>query len=485
MVITADRPPSLRGTGAQQTINQVRLYGDYVLGFDDLIVPGSRQDDAAEWMAGTHRAVSLARGAGGPVHLNTPFDEPLLVDRESIAAIFAIGANASSGEPQSSIARSISDTIESSIREIGKLLMSAKRPVIVCGPNSRGSDIAESVVTLAERIGAPALADIASQLRGSEDVISHYDLVLRDEDVHTKLAPDVILRLGGLPTSRALNEWIVSSPARAKIGIADGVVADPGNVLTHSIRANCQDAIRLLLDTLPSRHDHSPEYRNVWGRVDDAVTTTLEGAPSEPSEILESGIVSRVCSRIGSDTNLFLSNSMPIRWADMYAKARDGFPPVFVNRGANGIDGIISTAAGVAVASQRVTICVIGDLTFLHDQNGLWRLADEQVPLKIVLLNNNGGGVFHFLPIASHAEHFERLVAMPHNIDMAQLVSAHGIRYWRSQSVREFAVDFEESLRHSGPAVIEVHTDRTQNHKRHLDTIATVTRAIRDLLRIL
>ncbi len=223
----------------------------------------------------------------------------------------------------------------------------------------------------------------------------------------------------------------------------------------------------------------------MWRGVDGTAATLLEGTPAESAEVLESGIVSRVCSHIGSDTNLFLSNSMPIRWADMYAKARDGFPPVFVNRGANGIDGIVSTAAGVALASRRTTICVLGDLTFLHDQNGLWRLADDQVPLKIVVLNNSGGGVFHFLPIASLAGHFERLVAMPHSIDLAQLVSAHGIRYWRSQSLREFSVDFEECLRHFGPGVLEVHTDRTQNHKRHLETVATVTRAIRDSLRIL
>jgi 2-succinyl-5-enolpyruvyl-6-hydroxy-3-cyclohexene-1-carboxylate synthase len=407
------------------------------------------------------------------------------MDRESIAAHLAIGEVVLPAETLIPITRDLSDSTGHSLREVGKLLSSSKRPVIVCGPSAQGSDHAQSVIMLAERIGAPILADIASQLRGSKDVISYYDFILRDEDVRAKVAPDVILRIGALPTSKALNEWIVSSPAIAKIGIADGVVADPGRILTHSVRADCHDSLRLLLDVVSTRLDYSPAYRNMWKGVDGTVATLLKGSPTESAELLESGIVSRVCSHIGSDSNLFLSNSMPIRWADMYAKARDGFPPVFVNRGANGIDGIVSTAAGVARASRRTTICVLGDLTFLHDQNGLWRLADDQVPLKMILLNNSGGGVFHFLPIASHVDHFERLVAMPHNIDLAQLVSAHGIRYWRSQSLREFSVDFEECLRHSGPAVLEVRTDRALNYKRHMETVATATRAIRESLRIL
>ncbi len=218
VVITADRPPSLRDTGAPQAINQVRLYGDYVLSFADLTVPGSRPDDAAEWMTVTHRAVRLARSAGGPVHINAPIDEPLLTDRESIAAILASGADVLPGETLAPIARGISVSTGHSLREIGQLLNSAKRTVIVCGPNAHGSDLAQSVVVLAERIGGPILADVASQLRGSKGVISHYDFILRDEDVRAKLEPDVILRLGGLPTSKALNEWIVSSLAGRRSG---------------------------------------------------------------------------------------------------------------------------------------------------------------------------------------------------------------------------------------------------------------------------
>ena len=183
-----------------------------------------------------------------------------------------------------------------------------------------------------------------------------------------------------------------------------------------------------------------------------------------------------------SDMNLFLSNSLPIRWADMYAPAHPGFPRVIVNRGANGIDGIVSTAAGVARASARTTVCLLGDLTFLHDPSGLWRLCVEHVPLKLIVLNNDGGGVFHFLPIASHSDHFENLVAMPHGIQISHLAAAHGITYNLAHSREHFSELFNTCLNRPGPEIIEVRTNRVGNHKRHQQVIEQVKRAVRDTL---
>jgi 2-succinyl-5-enolpyruvyl-6-hydroxy-3-cyclohexene-1-carboxylate synthase len=203
---------------------------------------------------------------------------------------------------------------------------------------------------------------------------------------------------------------------------------------------------------------------------------------ADAGEMCEPEIVAQVCKNSGADVNLFLSSSMPIRWADMYAKANAGFPRVIVNRGANGIDGIISTASGVARASEQTTVCILGDLTFLHDPNGLWRLRVESVPLKLIVLNNNGGGVFHFLPVALHSEHFENLVAMPHGIEISHLAAAYGITYTLANSSAHFSELFDASLTRPGPEIIEVRTDRAGNYRRHQEVIEQVKCAARSAL---
>lgn len=483
VVVTADRPPSLRGTGAPQTINQINLYGEYALSFNDLPVPGSHPDVHSEWARACGHVLNIAVSKSGVVHINAPFEEPLLVEPVRTAEILA--AVAAAPIAQMTMADRREPTAESgrALESFAQLIRSALRPVIICGSNRTGDDFTDQVVSLANNIGAPIFADVASQLRSSTAVISHYDLILRDEQIRTELAPDAILRLGGLPTSKALNEWIAATPARVKIGIAPGPVADPHKALTHSLRVLCVEAVKHLIESLPDGQPRNSTYSDQWKQVDQTADLVI-AAQGTDAELLESRVVMTVCENAGRNTNLFLSNSMPIRWADMYARAGDRFPLVYVNRGANGIDGIISTAAGVAASTGRATVCVIGDLTFLHDQNGLWRLNAEHIPLKLILLNNDGGGVFHFLPISSHADHFERLVAMPHSTDMSCLAAAHGIRFQRAGGAEEFDRIFDTCVHRPGPDVIEIKTDRTLNHKRHQSLLSEIANAVRKTLGI-
>ncbi len=484
VVMTADRPPRLRGTGAPQTIDQVRLYGGYALSFDDLPVPGIGSDDAREWMTITRRAVRLSAESTGPVHINTPFEEPLLVAPTAVAAILSEPLPALRDEVSSQTAQFPASVHAEELRDIGSLLQEAKKPIIVCGPQTDADNSSDLVISLADRINAPILADVASQMRRRPEAIAHYDLILRDEHVRSTLSPDLILRIGGLPTSKTVNDWIASSPAMSKIGISTGPVADPDRCLTHSVRSDCHDALKMLREHHATERMHSSKYHQDWKTLDSKVAALLGHFRTESEQILESDIVAQVCEQAGADTNVFLSNSMPIRWADMYASARAAFPRVLVNRGANGIDGIISTAAGATVASGRTTVCVIGDLTFLHDQNGLWRLSSEQVPLKIVILNNEGGGVFHFLPIASHADHFESLVAMPHGVELSHLALAHGIPHHRVDSADRFSAILHESLSRPGPDIIEVRTDRAFNFNHQQEVVRRVSETARAYLGI-
>ena len=484
VVITADRPPRLRGIGAPQTIDQVRLYGNYSVHFEDLHVPDHHESRASEWILSAHRAVEKAITARGPAHLNTPFDEPLIPPPDDVASIVAQGHAVSDSMKARSSGALEPNENKQDLRAVADILARAKRPVIVCGPQDENDQLEVSVTVLAERIGAPVLADIASQVRHSSAAVAHADLILRDSRVAAHLTPDMILRIGGLPTSKTINEWIAISPAAVKVGISRGRVADPHGCLTHKIEMNPDAALDILLRQTVTSPVGQSEYRSLWLNVDQDVSRLLLDLSIQPNDVLESRIVAQVCERAGRDAILFLSNSMPIRWADMYADARPDFPRVLVNRGANGIDGIISTAAGAAMATRQTTICVLGDLTFLHDQNGLWRLSANDVPLKIVLLNNDGGGVFHFLPIASHTAQFEPLVAMPHGVDLSCLALAHGIPHHRVDSEDRFSTLLTECLGRSGPEVIEIRTDRSRNATSHHEIVRHVAETLRTSLGI-
>lgn len=478
VVITADRPPRLRNVGAPQAIDQVDIYGGYVAYSEDLPV----SSDANFWREAAARAVRRSIESCAPAHLNAPFDEPLFPSPDATARILTEDSAVAAEHAAPIQVETDSPEKLQLIDEIGALLARSRKALIVCGPHNDRGDLSTAVLALAERIGATVLADVASNVRRLPAAISHYDLALRDPGVRERLAPDLILRIGGLPTSKSLNEWIASTPAASKIGIANGAVADPDLCLTHALPVEPGLALNRLMSGIKTPSGEQTEYRDLWNSLEDSISDVLVQAMPEAGVIFEPEIVAQVCKNSGADVNLFLSSSMPIRWADMYAPAHPGFPRVIVNRGANGIDGIVSTAAGVARSSAHTTVCILGDLTFLHDSNGLWRLCAEHVPLKLIVLNNDGGGVFHFLPIAAHSNHFENLVAMPHGIEISHLAAAHGITYNLATSPADFGRIFDACLTRPGPEIIEVRTDRAGNHKRHQQVIEQVKCVARETL---
>jgi 2-succinyl-5-enolpyruvyl-6-hydroxy-3-cyclohexene-1-carboxylate synthase len=484
VVITADRPPHLRDSGAPQTIDQFKLYGRYAVHFEELPLPHSDPDTVRRWSVAGQQAQAKAKSAGGPVHLNTPFEEPLLPHPDRVVECVRDSIATSDKALRDTVPSEDQDLDFGAAETIAELLSNSERPVIVCGPQDRAPDLVPLIAELAQRIGAPILADVASQARRLPGAICRYDLILRDARVAARLAPDLILRIGGLPVSKSLNEWIASSPATAKIGIAFGRAADPYRCLSHVLHADPRTALVALLKNAAARPAaEGAAYPELWRKVDNAARFATM-AETKADQNIESQVVMDVCDHAGRETSLFLSNSMPIRWADMYVCARDNFPRVLVNRGANGIDGIISTAAGIAVSTGETTICVLGDLAFLHDQNGLWRLAEEQVPLKLIVLNNGGGGVFHFLPVASHTAHFEPLVAMPHTIDLSRLAAAHGLDFLRVDAEVDIASILKECFTQRGPEIVEFRTDRRQNAQHHHDVIRRVSETARNVLGI-
>jgi 2-succinyl-5-enolpyruvyl-6-hydroxy-3-cyclohexene-1-carboxylate synthase len=471
IVLTADRPPELRGTGAPQTIDQVTLYGKYPLYFCDLTAPGVDGFDVLEWEKQALEAVSAAQGqAPGPAHLNLPFREPLIPDPARFDRILAAHLETekawkTSGPSQVTAGGSMSPALTETWDRLASKLMAARRGLIICGPQNSHEDLGTAVSKLAAAVGYTILADVASQVRfglhHDQNTLSHYDLCLRRDDFASAMLPDLVLRLGGLPTSKTLNEWLAAAPRHEHIIVSQhNDIADPDGLgtikLTADLKTACLESIACAGDAAPGPND----YLLRWQRAEQQVVSLLRSRIETPHEAFEGGIVAAIFRLAPPGTGIFLSNSLPIRWAEFYAGGSTTPLRVFCNRGANGIDGVVSTAAGIAVVLRKPTVLVIGDIALIHDLNGLLAVRQNDLPLKIVLLNNDGGGIFSFLPIAAHKAIFEPLVAMPHGRDFSHVAAFWGIRYRRLESVAEFDGAFSNCLLETGPDILEIRFDR-------------------------
>ena len=490
VAVTADRPPELRGTGASQTIDQIGLYGRHALSFTDLPCPGDAGLDLREACAAGRRACDEAMsGAGGPVHLNVPFREPLLpspaemsVVDQAWSAVEASVRGAARGEGPVAVPAAT----DAEVARVASLLAHARRAVIVAGPEAVDAKGAASVLALAKSAGVPVFADIASNLRQGDDGgavrASHADLFLRDE-AFAALAPDFVLRLGNIPTSKVLATWLarhrppmVAVQPDARRRDPDGVV---GEVVVADAALFCaavgkKGDASLGEGSVPhpaDKRDSSlvegtfPHLRAAWlSLVADAEAGARERAKCAPKE---ARAVVAACEAVPAGGAIFLSSSMPVRWAEFYATALAPGVEVFVNRGANGIDGILSTAAGVAMARGKPTLCVIGDLAFAHDAGGL-RSVREAGDLKVLLLDNDGGGIFSHLPVARHEDIFEPYFGTPSGMDFAKLTEAAGVVFQDGDaslaSKGSVPSLVSEPLVHRelSPLVLRVRTDRKE-----------------------
>lgn len=439
IAITADRPPELQGVGAPQTIDQRNLFGVAVRRYFD-ITPADAHD-ASRWRGVARDVLDAATGEHpGPVQVNIAFREPLL----GVAGVLPNVDGASNHSPNRPVAVA-SSLVDECVEE-----MSGRRGVFIAG-----TDAPDSLLALAATIGWPVWADPRSGLRRVHPaVVSAADPLMRDGRVAERLRPEVIVRFGALPASK-----VVASRLRDWAGIhvcitAGPALVDPDRVVTRHVVGDPDGFIRLLMTGLAPAPD---EWRDDWSSASAAADAVISswcgsGTLNEPSV---AHVVARDMPLPGV---LVVSSSMPIRDVEWFAPPRDNLQ-VHANRGANGIDGVVSTAIGVALASGNPAVLLIGDVAFLHDSGALVGLADRGADVRIVLVDNHGGGIFSFLPQATAlpSEVFERLFGTPHSVDIGALVGAHGVRYRAVATTHELSA----ALHEPGPVVIHVETDRS------------------------
>lgn len=468
IVLTADRPPALRRRGAPQTIDQIDLYGRYPLHFCDLPVPDVDDAERAQWIDAAARAAHVAVGyPHGPVHLNLPFREPLTPGPDRLDALD--GDSVASSTPSTdSQAQSCPEPDAGVWDRLAGMVESAKRGLIICGPQNSSEDLGASIHTLAAASGFPVLADVASQVRFGEHIdahiVSHYDLFLKGSQLASELAPDLVIRFGGLPTSKTLNLWLQSLSAQNHVLIDDHEeFADPYDCATWAITSPLRPAADEVGQRLGGKSGRASAFASAWHTADSEAAQVLKLHRREPIELFAGDVVAAVFEHAPARLPVYLSNSMAIRFGDAYAAASRTPVRVLYNRGANGIDGVVSSAAGAAAALGERVVIVTGDVALLHDFNALLAVRQYNLDLKIILLNDDGGGIFSLLPIADHAEVFEPLVAMPHGRDFDDAARFHGIAYSRIIAVKDFVDEYCACLNRPGPEILEVRYDRLQS----------------------
>ena len=464
LVCTADRPPELQGVGAPQTINQTNLYGSFVRKFIDV----GLADDAksSKWRTIARDAFSATVGVNrGPCHVNMPFREPLV----GVAGSLPV---ADSHSP----VRMSADVATASERKKLSLALRAERGIIIAG---NGIDQPRFILELAAKLKWPVVADPRSNCRVAPEsshgamVSSCADVVLRHQPSAESLKPTVVLRIGDPPVSKVVNQWLAQCGAEHIAVTQQPSLVDPDKVVTTHIVGSFNELFMEMSRGADSRSE--TEWIGAWKRCEKNARTALDEELSKQTQLTEPLCAVTVSEAIAAGTNLVVSSSMPVRDLEWFAPPRDGVR-VFSNRGVNGIDGVVSTAVGVALSSKSPTALLIGDIAMLHDSNGLLNLIRRDAQLKIIVIDNEGGGIFSFLPQAQAMEgdQFEQLFGTPHSVDFAALAKTHGIAFtWVST-----AQELRRELGNPATSMIGVRTDRGKNVDDHNALYSAVAAAL-------
>ncbi|MEK6229879.1 MAG: 2-succinyl-5-enolpyruvyl-6-hydroxy-3-cyclohexene-1-carboxylic-acid synthase, partial [Actinomycetota bacterium] len=468
IVLTADRPPELREVGAGQTIDQNRLYGSAAKWFVDVGNHEPGRATAEHFRALGCRAFwTAAGGRPGPVHLNFPLREPLDPAPSEMDA--GEWAGRDGGRPWAQLREHPPAPDANDVQRLADRMAEAPRGAIVCGPVA--GDVAEPVARLATQSGWPVLAEPASGVRCGEHDRSHvvagYDLLLRDEGFAAGHVADFVLRVGDTPTSTPLRAWLAAAPVQAVLD-PHGAWHEPtrrAELLLHAEPAAACDALAAALEMRGSARDGA--WLQQWRRANSLVAPALAQAP-EPSE---PRAYVAAAGALEPGTLVWTASSMPVRDVEAFWPAGPERTRFLANRGANGIDGTIASAAGAARATGAPTLVLTGELALLHDIGGLLAARRAGIELTVLCVDNSGGGIFDFLPVAGSADPmaYETHVATPAGLDLETLSALAAMAY------RPVSTDDEiRAAVAAGPGLVHVRTDRTANVAVHREIAARV-----------
>ncbi|MFP4312276.1 MAG: 2-succinyl-5-enolpyruvyl-6-hydroxy-3-cyclohexene-1-carboxylic-acid synthase [Nitriliruptoraceae bacterium] len=488
LLLTADRPPELHHTGANQAIDQAALFGRAPRWQVDLGVPEDRAGANAFWRSSVCRAVAASLGDGqapaGPVHVNLPFREPTVPLTDDGRAR-AAGPYTADLHGRSDRGPWVRTTVaprrleDEELRGLAGRLLATERGLIVVGattPMAEAEAAASAVHDLARATGWPVLAEPTSGLRtDAGTVIAHAPLLAGHPDLARELTPDLVLRIGRTGLSREVAGLLGPKVPQLLLG-ADGAWDDPERTVTERLVADVPATVAALAVQLglPT----SSEYGQRWARLDRLAAAAIDRVldaderPSEPRTARD------LVAGLPQGATLVVASSMPIRDLDRFARPRAGVR-ILANRGASGIDGFVSTAFGVALGSTGPVVALAGDLSLLHDAGGFLLSPDApEVDLTFVVVDNDGGGIFSFLPQAGFPGSFERVFGTPHGRDLADLARLHRLGYHPISAAAELVPVVTEALAAGGRHLVHVRTQRDANLALHRELTRAVHAAV-------
>jgi len=445
IILTADRPHELRRVGAPQTIDQIKIYHEYVKYYEELALPEETENMYRYVRTVMQKAyVSSMSGAYGLAHINVPLRDPLLPDLNRVD--FSLGRLQYPFQWVENDSRLTVDGLDSAAFQ-------DKKGIIICGGDAY-ANYHQGVLALAENLKTPVLADPISNFRNfdHDQIIDSYDAFLKNDDLKEELKPEFIIHFGQTPISKRLQQFIsihqdalyfqVSETFQYRnpsLSINRFIIARPG-VFAESIYVQ----------------NTNSAYLSQWQHYQKAMRRRLNLVRNEAG-LFEGKLVQRLQDMLPEGSRIVVANSMAIRYVDYFLEARRQNIKLLCNRGANGIDGVVSTALGISTC-QQPTVLLTGDLAFYHDLNGLLVGKTHHLNLIIVVLNNNGGGIFKYLP-QSQSKHFEYLFMTPHGMDFAGLQALYDVTYFEPADCAAFEHDFQAALTLKGVKVVNVHID--------------------------
>lgn len=482
LVVTADRPPEARGFGAAQTIRQTGLFERHARASREAAVPSVDGPPAAYYRALAVSACASALGAPrGPVHVNVPFREPLLPiplpARQSTAIAATEKLELAVGELR--VARDRLDAIAERIR-------GAERGLLVCGPSSRPRATRATIAKLAVRRGWPILADPLSGLRSGDGLdgllVEPHDIVLRSDRFRDRLRPDLVLRFGSLPTSKSLQRALEAWQCEQVLFTSPSEWPDPQWLATTVVVCDPIVAAADLASHLggigAAESGRGESWRAAWQTGALVARETLARELAETPATFEGRAAGDLVRALPAGAVLVVGNSMPIRDVDVFCSSLRPDVAVLGNRGANGIDGLLSTALGAAASSGAPTALLLGDLSFLHDVGALQLAARHRLPLLIVVVDNDGGGIFQLLPCAELGETFERCFVTPHGLDLLDAAKLGGFDAVRVAGEGDLARAVADWVARPRGVLVEVASERRESADLRARLIARAVAAV-------
>lgn len=466
LILTADRPHELRDIGAPQAIDQIKMFGGYVKWFHEMALPEASDAMFHYVRRNASRAVQTAnQGVCGPVHLNFPFREPLVPDF-NLENIW--GEELEENRPFTPFYDGIKQLTSEQIEEIKNLLQHHKKGLFVVGPQTN-KQLAQVIVTLATKWQIPILADPLSQLRTGEhnkgNIVETYDAFLRDNAIRKSLTPDFIIRFGAMPISKAFLFYMKENAHIPQFVVEPFVgIREPVGNSTNMVHVDPVLFCKQVEKHVP--HQSRSEWLETWIKMNDIARYHLVN--EEDMKLTEGNATRILLEQVPEESTLFIGNSMAIRDVDTFLMVSEKRFSLLANRGANGIDGVVSSSVGAGATRRRVTL-LIGDLSFYHDMNGLLAAKQYHLDVTIVLMNNNGGGIFSYLPQSETAnkKQFELLFGTPLHLDFKHTAALYEANYSVPKSIESFKAALHQSYQERGLSIIEVKSDRTENKEWH------------------